>query len=230
MRHRHRVAILIFAITTLFTTFAVPAHAGPAGTLLSKINSVRASSGLAPLETYWDLTDDARAQTNRMIDKQQVYHSSNLAGVTGVWQSLGENVGVGVDASQLHDAFMASSGHRANILGDFNYVGIGAKVDENGFLWATVIFMRAAPGLNDPVEEQVTTTTIATTTTTTAASTPDPVPVTTTTTAAPAPAEEAPVVTTYPTKASSTNAETERAKREPTPVYGHPDAGPGVVD
>ena len=52
--------------------------------------------------------------------------------VTGVWQALGENVGVGLDANQLHDEFMASSGHRANILGDYNYVGIGTAVDESG--------------------------------------------------------------------------------------------------
>ena len=31
----------------------------------------------------------------------------------------------GQSPSSLHSAFMDSSGHKANILGDYNYVGIG---------------------------------------------------------------------------------------------------------
>jgi len=191
MRTHHRILILLAAVTVLVASFAIPAQAGASGTLLSRINASRAAAGKAPLESYWDLTDDANAHTSRMVAEGRVYHNPSLSSVTGVWQALGENVGVGLDANQLHDEFMASAGHRANILGDYNYVGIGTAVDENGLIWATVIFMRAEPGLNGGGE---------TTTTTTA---PAPSPATTTTTTTVAPTTTAP---TPPSVATTRNA------------------------
>lgn len=158
-----RVLTLALTSTVLIAGLAIPAHAGPEGTLVSRINSSRAAAGKAPLQTYWDLTDDARAHSSAMLNKGSIYHSPNLASVTGGWEKLGENVGVGVDANSLHDGFMSSSSHRSNILGDYNYVGVGVKTDAAGLMWVTVIFMKAAPGLNDG---GTTTTTVAPTTTT----------------------------------------------------------------
>jgi len=186
MRTVRRVLTLALTSTVLIAGLAIPAHAGPEGTLFSRINSSRAAAGKAPLQTYWDLTDDARAHSSAMLNKGSIYHSSNLASVTGGWEKLGENVGVGVDANSLHDGFMSSSSHRSNILGDYNYVGVGVKTDEAGLMWVTVIFMKAAPGLNGGGAP---TTTVAPTTTTvpTPADPPpsmsaDPIPDTTTTT------------------------------------------------
>jgi len=195
MRTIKRVLILALTSTVLVAGLAIPAHAGPEGTLISRINSSRSAAGKAPLQTYWDLTDDARAHAAAMRNKGSIFHSSNLASVTGVWEKLGENVGVGVDANSLHDGFMASSSHRANILGDYNYVGVGVKTDDAGLMWVTVIFMKAAPGLNDG--GSTTTTTVAPTTTTTPppadpppSAPSDPIPdTTTTTTKAPAAAK-----------------------------------------
>lgn len=164
MRMIQRATTLGVAVLTMVALFAIPAVAGAEGTLLSRINNSRANAGLPPVQTHGDLTDDARSHTDAMIASGGIYHNPNLAGVTSGWEALGENVGVGSDANQLHDAFMASSGHRANILGDYNYVGIGAKVDDNGHLWATVVFMRKG-GATAP-----------TTTTTTVAPNPEPDP------------------------------------------------------
>ncbi|MGI9528417.1 MAG: CAP domain-containing protein [Acidimicrobiia bacterium] len=208
MRTIRRVLILALTSTVVIAGLAIPAQAGPEGTLVSRINSSRAAAGKAPLQTYWDLTDDARAHSAAMRNKGSIYHSSNLAGVTSGWEKLGENVGVGVDANSLHDGFMASSSHRSNILGDYNYVGVGVKTDDDGLIWVTVIFMKAAPGLNGGGD--TTTTTVAPTTTTTTTMPPpadpspsivsDPVPDTTTTTTkapqtakATSPAKAAPV-------------------------------------
>ncbi len=146
---RVRRTLVLAAITAVFVgAFAVPAVASPAGEFISRINASRSAAGLGPLESYWDLTDDARAHSNRMAEQGQIFHSSSLGSVTSVWQNLGENVGVGLDSAGLHTAFMNSPGHRANILGDFNYVGVGVTVGEDNFMWVTVIFMKAAPGLN----------------------------------------------------------------------------------
>jgi hypothetical protein len=124
-----------------------------------------------------------------MADRGELFHSSNLGSVTSGWERLGENVGVGPDnVSALHTAFMNSAAHRNNILGDFNYVGVGVTIDAAGFMWVTVIFMKAAAGLNGG-ETTTTTPTPATTTTapptTTTTQLPndpsDPIPTTTTT-------------------------------------------------
>jgi hypothetical protein len=183
MRTSIRYVIMVLAITVMVVGIAVPAFAGPEGTLISRINSSRSSNGLAPLETYWDLTDDARAHSAAMMDRGEIYHSTSLGSVTGVWHALGENVGVGVDLNALHDAFMSSSSHRSNILGDYNYIGVGVKTDEAGNSWVTVIFMRAAAGLNG--ETTTTTQPPATTTTTTPAPVPVPEPEPETTTTQP---------------------------------------------
>ena len=169
MRNAQRILMIVAAIAIAVAATAIPAQAGSEGTLLTRINASRAAAGKPSVEVYWDLTDDARAHSNAMAAAGSVFHNSSLASVTGVWQALGENVGVGLDANTLHDAFMASSGHRANILGDYNYVGIGTVVDADGFLWATVVFMKAAPGLNGGTD--TTTTTVAPTTTTVAPTT-----------------------------------------------------------
>ena len=169
MRAYRRYLILVAAASVFIALFAVPAVAGSAGQFVSKINASRSAAGLPPVESYWDLSDDARRHSNRMAEKGELYHSGSLGSVTSGWSGLGENVGVGLDVSGLHTAFMNSSGHRRNILGNFNYVGVGVTVDDAGFMWVTVIFMKAPDGLNDPVE---TTTTVPPTTTSTSSTTP----------------------------------------------------------
>lgn len=62
---------------------------------------------------------------------------------------MAENVGYAtwpggsmtVVVPHLHQAFMDSPGHRANILGDYNQVGIGVVVDGDT-TWVTVNFLQ----------------------------------------------------------------------------------------
>ncbi|MEZ5176516.1 MAG: CAP domain-containing protein [Acidimicrobiia bacterium] len=211
-----RRSVVLATVTAMFVAImAIPAVAGSAGQFLSKINASRSAAGLAPLEGYWDLADDARAHSNLMADRGELFHSSNLGSVTTGWERLGENVGVGLDVASLHDAFMASSGHRKNILGDYNYAGVGVTVDDEGFMWVTVIFMKAAPGLNDPEETTTTTAPPATTTTTTTTTAP---PATTTTTAPPAT-----TTTTAPPATTTTTTQPPTT----TTVYRSADGVPG---
>ena len=160
-----RVVVLTVAAAVAFAAAALPAHgASEVSGFVSRINSARSGSGLNELQVYWDLTDDARRHTNDMVEAGEIFHSSNLGGVTSGWWALGENVGVGADVSQLHEAFMASSPHRANILGDFNYVGVGTAYSEDGYLYVTVIFMKGPEDLLAPPDEDEETTTTAATT------------------------------------------------------------------
>ena len=53
-------------------------------------------------------------------------HSNLPDGVSGCWRSLGENVGSGPSIGVIENAYMGSSGHRANILNPyFRYAATG---------------------------------------------------------------------------------------------------------
>ena len=166
MRAARRVAVLAMLLAALGAT-AVPATASPESTFVSRINASRAAAGLAPLEVNADLVDDAAAWSQRMLEAGAISHNPNLGSVTTGWEALGENVGVGPDEGSLHDAFMGSSGHRQNILGDFTHVGVGV-VAEPERMWVTVIFMKAAgapaPTTTTTVPVAVAATTVAVTT------------------------------------------------------------------
>jgi hypothetical protein len=142
------------ALAVVAVAAPVSASASDEAGFVGRINAARAAAGLDPLEIYWDLKDDARRQTAAMIDAGEIFHSSNLAAATSGWWALGENVGVGADVDQLHDAFMASAPHRANILGDYNYIGVGADRGDDGYLYVTVIFMKGPDGLVSPPPEE----------------------------------------------------------------------------
>ena len=215
-----RTATIGLATALLSVSLGIaPAFAGAAGSFVNKVNSARASAGKAPLEVYWDLTDDAKAQANRMASKQELYHTSNLGGVTSGWKTLGENVGVGPDVNGLFDAFMGSSAHRANILGNYNYIGVGVKVDDNGIMWVSMIFMLHPDDLNGggtttTTEPPSTTTTQPPSTTTTTQP-----PSTTTTTQPPSTTTTTqPPSTTTTTQPPSTTTTTTQPPDDPVEV------------
>jgi hypothetical protein len=141
--------VLTIAVVTLGLT-AAPALAAPEGQFVSKINATRAANGLEPLEVYWDLADDAEAHSKTMMAQDDLHHNPNLAGVTSGWSALAENVGVGPDVARLHTAFMESDGHRRNILGNYNYVGVGVVRESDTKIWVTVVFMQGPDGLVSP--------------------------------------------------------------------------------
>ena len=149
---------IISLLAAAFVTGTLLAAAPATGTINADheeqfralINSERSANGLGSLASYWDLQDDARAHSGLQMATNHLHHNPNLGSVTTGWYALGENVGVGPTVQSLHDAFMASSGHRANILGDFNYVGIGVAVESPTKMWVTVVFMRGPEGLAEP--------------------------------------------------------------------------------
>lgn len=122
--------------------------------LYSLTNASRSSAGLAALQNDPAAAAVAREWSAQMSAANSLQHNPNLQAqvnsrVTSAWQRIGENVGVGYSASGLHDAFMASTGHRANILGDFNRVGVGAVVEPSGRMWVTLVFIKG-PALAAP--------------------------------------------------------------------------------
>jgi len=177
---------LVAAIATMGLSLSAGADSASEGEFLSKINASRAAVGLAPLQVDSGLRAHAREHTEDMIDADAIFHSSSeelIAAAGTGWDMLAENVGRGNTPSTLHDAFMASPGHKKNILGDYNYVGIGtATAASDGRLYVTVVFMKK--GASQPAPTTTTSAPTATTsapTATTSAPTTTTLPPTTTT-------------------------------------------------
>jgi len=115
--------------------------------LLALCNQSRAAGGLAPLVWSESLGRAARAHSTDMADNDCYQHNScnGTYWSTRVRQyyaaptALGENIALGAgDPRLLHDAWMESSGHRANIMGS-SYTEFGAAIalgETNFGVWA----------------------------------------------------------------------------------------------
>ncbi len=190
--------VLLAAVATVTLGLSAAADPTSEAGFLAKIHASRAANGLAALSVDGGLRSHARNHTQDMIDADKIYHSTGdeLKAAAGAgWSKLGENVGRGGTVDSLHKAFMASPGHKANILGDYNYAGIGTA-SSDGVLYVTVVFMKKGGGpttttttapattTTTPTPKSTTTTTPKSTTTTTPKSTTTTttIPATTTTT------------------------------------------------
>ena len=225
MRTARKRSIILVVLVVMTVGLAVPAHAGTEGAFLSKINASRAAEGLPPLASNSGLASFARAHSAEMMEAGTIFHSSNLGSAASGWEALAENVGVGPSVDSLHSAFMSSAGHRRNILGDYNYAGVGV-VESDGTIWVTVVFMRKdAPPPTTTTTTTTPPTTPPTTTTTppTTATTTTTVPAPTTTVAsAPVPTAAKAVNAASPAPKPSTSKEASRPARiEPFGVLPH---------
>jgi uncharacterized protein YkwD len=111
-------------------------------------NSYRGQNGLAGLQYDAAASNVARAWSQQMANAATLSHNPNLVDqinsqVTTQWTRLGENVGFGPTVDNIQNAFINSSAHRANILGDYNRVGIGTVRDSSGRIWVTLDFLKA---------------------------------------------------------------------------------------
>ena len=145
-RWRILVAALLMAVTALVLAPTVSASASESGSIHSFINQARAAAGLAPLNRSASLDQVAANWANQLAASGQLAHNPGYsAQIPGGWTNVGENVAQGQPTgAAMHDAWMASSGHRANILGAFTDVGI-AFIAVGGTTWGVEVFA-AYPG------------------------------------------------------------------------------------
>jgi len=136
MRRTFAALVVLAAIA-----FTVPAAAStPESELFAKINQERQSAGIASLaQNSTDLLEVARRHSARMAKQNRLHHNDNLPGEVSGWRALGENVGTGPDTASIHQAFMDSPSHRAQILdGTYTEAAVGVVVVD-GTLWVTEI-------------------------------------------------------------------------------------------
>ena len=195
------------ATTAVATASAVPDPGSAEADFTARINSLRASNGLAPLAVDAELVAQARAWATNMAGQGRIFHTSNLSnGISANWVKLGENVGVGADVAVLFQAFVDSPTHYANLV-DPKYTRVGVGVVVSGDrIFTTHRFMAVDTAPPPPPP-------------------PPPAPVVTAvppTTASPAtaPPNTAPPNTAPPTTVAPTTTTTTRPPGSPAPKLG----------
>jgi uncharacterized YkwD family protein len=116
--------------------------------MLQYINAERAKAGVAPLTLDAQLCQGAYLKSKDMADLGYFSHTSPTYGSPfnqmksmGIrYGYAGENIAKHFSVKGAHDAFMNSSGHRANILnGNFKKVGLGF-VQSGSYMYVTQWF------------------------------------------------------------------------------------------
>lgn len=112
------------------------------------VNVQRSQNGLSPLTANWELSRVARYKSQDMADNRYFSHTSPTYGTPfqmmksfGLrFRTAGENIAYGQRTPQaVVNAWMNSSGHRANIL-NASYTQIGVGYVAGGNYW-TQMFM-----------------------------------------------------------------------------------------
>ncbi len=107
------------------------------------VNEIRVKNGLNALEADWELSRVARYKSQDMKDNNYFSHTSPVYGSPfemiknfGLsYKSAGENIAKGQTTPQaVVNAWMNSSGHRANILNK-SYTKIGVGYVKSGNYW-----------------------------------------------------------------------------------------------
>lgn len=128
-----------------------PTEAALVAQVLALVNQERAAAGLAALLADAQAERAAKAHCEDMAGRRYFDHISpegwtpgdrlRLTGASG-YSAWGENIARGpTTASAVMQTWMASPGHRANIL-DPSFTHLGVGLDEQSFLWAQVFVRR----------------------------------------------------------------------------------------
>jgi len=155
-RRRVRRAWAAVTVVALAATLSVvgtvsPAAAAEADTLHSLVNQARAANGLGALSRNGAMDAVAVNWANQLAANGSLSHNPSYSSqIPGGWSAAAENVAQGhPNANSMHDGWMASSGHRANILGNHTAVGI-AFVAAGGTTWGVQVFARYGAAVPPP--------------------------------------------------------------------------------
>lgn len=106
------------------------------------LNETRQRHGLDTLSSNEQLNAKAQAWARSMAERQAISHSVLSEGAPSGWRVLAENVGVGPSPARVNDGFLASTAHRAAMLGAaYSQVGIGVARGSDGRYYVAHVFM-----------------------------------------------------------------------------------------
>lgn len=123
--------------------------------LLALTNQVRAANGLPALTLNGQAATVAQRWAATLAERGVISHNASLPGQLTGWKDLGENVAVGGTVDAVHDGFVASPTHRANIVDpSFTEVGFGI-VRPDARIFVVVVFMQPEARGTQPVPTTV---------------------------------------------------------------------------
>ena len=127
-----------------------PSVTGYEQEVIRLVNEIRSENGLKPLTYDWELGRVARFKSQDMKDNKYFAHNSPVYGTPfqmmksfGIsYRSAGENIARGYATPQtVVNAWMNSSGHRANIL-NAGYTHIGVGYVSGGNYWTQMFISK----------------------------------------------------------------------------------------
>lgn len=127
------------------------ANTGDVRAIIGLINTARAGAGLAPVAWHDQVAAATMAHSIDQAVMNRMTHTGSDGSDAGdrltragfVWRAWGENVAAGFTTVQsVFDGWMASPGHKAQILGDFVYIGMAASASSTGTVYWTLDFAR----------------------------------------------------------------------------------------
>jgi len=147
-----RAALGVFAACALLATLLVlltPTKAfalsAPEQDYLARINALRTSVGVQPLQLDSTMTALAGQHTQEMVASHDLHHTPDLkVGAGSNWAKLGENVGYGTTIDLTWNAFVNSPSHYENLVDPmYTHIGIVVIQGADGLFWTTHRFLAA---------------------------------------------------------------------------------------
>lgn len=137
---RRSGVVAIAAVMALLVTGCLNADQTKA---VNALNASRATAGAPKLNTHQQAQAKAQAWANKLARDNRLSHSKLTDGISGCWRNLGENVGYGGSIQAVQNQFMASSGHRNNVVSrTWNGVGVGVAKNGNR-VFVVQVFIKA---------------------------------------------------------------------------------------
>ena len=117
--------------------------------ILVLVNAHREANKLDPLVSVEIMASEARAHSQNMANGTSLFNHDGFDGRIGRIKdaiggsSSGENIAKGQkNAQAVMESWLSSPGHKANIEGNFDLIGIGVARKDNGPLFFTQIFLK----------------------------------------------------------------------------------------
>ena len=112
---------------------------------MNLVNQARSANRVSAVTANQAAMDKAQAWSEHMVRTGVLEHTGggttvNPKPLTG-WCSYGENVGYGSSVQAVHDAFLRSAAHKANMLGKFNVMGTGVAT-KGSMVYVTEIYLK----------------------------------------------------------------------------------------
>lgn len=140
---------LLCSFMLLFSSAAHAQDKSMVADILQYTNKFRSSKGLKPLVLQEVLSDEAQGHSQNMARKKTPFghkgfdkRTKRIKAALGWGSAFAENVAYGqLDGKGVVDLWINSPGHRANLLGNYQYIGIGIAAARDGSLYFTQIFI-----------------------------------------------------------------------------------------